>query len=201
MIPVAPVPEPDEFAEAKRRGLDWLAANPQAERPAPYWRPFRRILREGFQRRCGYTAMYEPAGTVDHFASVKNDATKAYDWGNYRFASAWINSAKKPAGDGQWVDPYEVQAGWFEVQLPDMQLRAGPGVPPSMAAKVAHTLKHLPIRDDERVIDQRREWYDLFKNGELSLAGLGRMAPLIAEAVRRFNAQRSQPEDSRHDLP
>ena len=201
MISVTPVPEPGGFAEARRRGIAWAAANPDAERPAPYWRPFRRELREGFQRRCGYTAMYEPAGTVDHFASVKNDRAKAYDWANYRFASAWINSAKKPSGDGQWVDPYEVQVGWFEVQLPDMQLRPGTNVPDHMVAKVAYTLKHLPIQDDERVIDQRREWYDMFKNGELPLAGLARLAPLIADAIRRFNAQRGQPEDARHDLP
>lgn len=45
--------------------------------------------------RCGYSAMFEPVGTVDHFVSVDEDMQLAYDWGNYRYASGWINSSKQ----------------------------------------------------------------------------------------------------------
>ncbi len=202
MIPVAAVNEPPEFAEVRQRGLEWLADHPNHwGRPAPYWRPFRKLLREGFQHRCGYTAMYEPMGTVDHFTSVNSEPAGAYEWSNYRFCSAWINSAKKPAGDGKWMDPYLVPRGCFQVQLPDMQLLPGPNVPSDLVVQVDYTLRHLPIRDDERIIDLRREWYELFKGAEIEFVLLSRMAPLVADAVQRFNLNHGYPEDSRKNLP
>ncbi len=205
MIPVDMVAEPQGFADARLSGLNWLATHPndpeKPVRPPPHWSPFLRPLREGFFRRCGYTAIYEPVGTVDHFNSVSGDRTKAYDWSNYRFCSGWINSAKKPSGDGKWVDPYRVPAGCFEVQLPDMQLRPGSNVPPDLADAVAYTLAHLPIRDDERIIELRREWYEYFKDQGLPFALLERMAPQVADAVRRFNLSRGRPEDCKLNLP
>jgi hypothetical protein len=112
VIPVAPVPEPGSFDDrARRPGNAWLAKNEGAERPRDYWSPFRAVLADGFANRCGYTAMYEPAGTVDHFRSYKTNPALAYEWANYRYAAAWINSAKKTS---EVLDPYEVGEGWFE---------------------------------------------------------------------------------------
>ena len=47
------------------------------------------------------------------------------------------------------------------------------------------TLKLLPIVHDERVLKQRRRWYDMYREGHLSLEGLRRMAPLIAAAEEK----------------
>lgn len=41
------------------------------------------------------------------------------------------------------------------------------------------------LHDDERVLRQRREWYRMFQDGEVSLEGLRKKAPLIAMAVTR----------------
>jgi hypothetical protein len=46
-------------------------------------------------------------------------------------------------------------------------------------------LIRLHLGHDERVVRQRREWLGLYERGELSLAGLERMAPMIAAAIRR----------------
>jgi hypothetical protein len=193
---------PAAFAAANARGTTWLAARPGfTGRPAPYWRPFKPILRTGYGGRCGYAALYEPAGTVDHFTSIKTAMNGAYVWANYRFAAQWINSAKKPAGDGQWIDPEAIGADWFIVDLPDFQLKAGPGVPPAMLARVQYTLANLPIGSSEQIIGLRREWYAMFKARELELLGLDRVAPQVADAVRRFNRKRSKPDDCRDDLP
>ena len=39
------------------------------------------------------------------------------------------------------------------------------------------------FKNDERVIRQRREWYRMYQDGELTLEGLRAKAPLIAAAI------------------
>lgn len=183
MIPVAPVPEPSAFDERVRRpGNAWLAENPGVKRPRDYWSPFRAVLAEGFANRCGYTAMHDLAGTVDHHRSYRTNPDLAYEWSNYRYAAAWINSAKKAS---EVLDPYEVGEGWFEVLLPSLQLVATDKVPPERREVVERTLKHLPIAHDERVLKLRRCWYELYRERKLSLEGLREMAPLIAAAEEK----------------
>jgi hypothetical protein len=83
------------------------------------------------------------------------------------------------------LDPFEVEDDWFELRLPDLQLVLSDKVPPEVYERAAFTLERLHLRDDERVIRQRRAWYELFLEGEITLAGLERKAPLIARAVRK----------------
>lgn len=183
MIPVAPVPEPAGFDErARRPGNAWLAANPGAARPRDLWSPFRAVLEEGFANRCGYTAMHHAVGTIDHLRSYKTNPELTYEWSNFRYAAAWINSAKKTS---EVLDPYEVGEGWFEVLLPSLQLVATDKVPPERRAIVERTLKQLPIAHDERVLKQRRVWLKMYQEGKLSLEGLRAMAPLIAAAEEK----------------
>jgi hypothetical protein len=187
VIPVAPVPEPPDFDERVRRpGNAWLAANAGAMRPRDLWSPFRPVLAEGFAHRCGYTAMLDLAGTVDHHRSYLKHPELTYAWSNYRYVAAWINSAKKTA---EVLDPYEVGEGWFEVQLPSLQLVATDKVPPEHRVLVEQTLKLLPIVHDERVLKQRRHWYKMYREGHLSLEGLRGVAPLIAAAEERRLAE------------
>lgn len=186
MIPVARVTEPPDFdAQVRQPGQQWLLRNPHVERPRDLWSPFRARLMEGFQKRCGYTAMWDLNGTVDHFRSVKRDRSLAYEWSNYRYASQWLNSSKRA---GEVLDPYEVGAGWFEVLLPSLQLVMTPKVPPELRPLVEATLRTLPLVHDERVLRQRRAWYAEYQAGRLSLEGLRVMAPLIAAAVEKQTA-------------
>ena len=190
MIPVAPVPEPSAFdARARRPGNAWLAENPGAARPRDYWSPFRATLAEGFANRCGYTAMLDLNGTVDHHLSYHTHPGLTYEWSNYRYVAGWINSAKKK---NEVLDPYEVGEGWFEVLLPSMQLVATDKVPPERRAVVEQTLKVLPIAHDERVLKQRRHWYQKYREGKLSLEGLRDVAPLIAAAEEKRIASGGQ---------
>jgi len=185
LIRFEPVPEPPDFDEkARQPGLAWLAANPPPKRPRDFWSPFKPNLAEGFHQLCGYSAMYEPVGTFDHFLSCKRFRARAYEWSNYRFASGWINSVKQ-AADAKVLDPYEVHDGWFEILLPSLQLVVSQRVPPKIRPKAEHTLRRLRLRDDERVIRQRREWYRMYQDGELSIEGLHKKAPLIARAVEK----------------
>ncbi|MFQ2375003.1 hypothetical protein ACK31I_05220 [Aeromonas caviae] len=182
--------EPAEFdVRCRLTGLQWLLANPRAERksnqrPRDYWSPFKPQLADGFRQLCAYGAMYEPVGTVDHFLPVDADELQAYEWGNYRFAAGWINSSKNKAVN--ILDPLDVRVGWFEVLLPSLQLVLVPErVPEPLRVLAEQTLNRLHLRDDERVLRQRRMWYRMYQEGKLTLEGLHVVAPLIAMAVEK----------------
>ena len=132
--------------------------------------------------------MYEPVGTVDHFVSCEEDRTRSYDWANYRYAAGWINSSKQALRSHELVDPFAVESGWFELLLPSLQLVITDRVPAAWRERAERMLVRLHLGHDERVVRQRREWYRMYQEGELTLDGLARKAPLIAAAVRKHEA-------------
>lgn len=189
MIHFDRVAEPPEFdAQARQPGLQWLESHTDAVRPRDYWSDFKGQLADGFRQLCGYSAMFEPVGTIDHYISWHNDRSRACEWDNYRFVSQWINSSKQTV-DGAVFDPYDVQDGWFEIILPSVQLRVTDRVPEQIRELAEYTLVRLNLRDDERIIRQRQAWYEKYLEGKINLAGLHDFAPLIARAVERQNAQ------------
>ncbi|WP_323914294.1 hypothetical protein [Aeromonas caviae] len=182
--------EPAEFdAKCRQAGLKWLLEHPKAsrkpgQRPRDYWSPFKLQLADAFGGLCSYGAMHEPVGTVDHFLPVDADESLAYEWANYRYAAGWINSSKNKAVT--ILDPLNVGSGWFEVLLPSLQLVMVPDrVPEALRTLAELTLIRLHLRDDERVLKQRRMWYRMYQEGKLTLEGLHEMAPLIAAAVEK----------------
>lgn len=187
MIPVIPPPEPAEFDErCRKRGNGWLARNVDAHpHQQALWRAFLPELREGFGGRCGFSAMFVPRGTVDHWISVDSDRSLAYEWSNYRFVDGAVNSAKKPSWEGKLLDPFEVQDDWFEILLPSLQLVICADLDPATRERAEFTLEKLHLRDGEDVIRQRREWLHMYELGELKLPGLFKVAPLVARAVAR----------------
>ena len=193
MIPVAhPIPEPADFeAKCRAPGNTWLTTHVSG-RPADRWSPFRLDLAAGFAGRCGYGAMWISSGTVDHFASCDEDRSKAYEWSNYRYVEGWFNSSKSKQPSANLLDPFEVQQGWFEVDLPSLQLRLTNAVPPELRERAEFTLKRLPLRDDERVIRQRRAWLEMYEQGT-PLDVIAQKAPLIAQAIRRQNWPSGRP--------
>lgn len=123
------------------------------------------------------------AGCVDHFRSQSTHRDLVYEWSNLRFSSSLMNSIKR---DREVLDPYEVKEGWFEVLLPSLVLVARyDRIPEELHQQVKTTLATLRLKDDERLVRLRREWYAMFRAGDLSLEGLAAFAPLIAAAVRR----------------
>ena len=185
MIPFELAEKPADFVdEVERPGTAWLAEHPGG-RPKDLWSPFKPQLARAFRNLCAYSAMYEPVGTVDHFVSCDEDRSKAYDWSNYRFASGWINSSKSRLKSAEVFDPFDVGDRWFEILLPSLQLVATDAVPVALRNRASFVLKWLYFRDDERVIWQCWEWYWMYQEGELTLEGLGKKAPLIAAVVTK----------------
>jgi hypothetical protein len=129
--------------------------------------------------------MLDLNGTVDHFLSYREKPALAYEWSNYRYASAWIDSSKKA---GEMLDPYLVREAWFEILLPSLQLVMTEAIPPEHRPIAERTLKK--IGRDRRVMGPRLHWYTMYRDGRLSLEGLRAVAPLIAAAEeKRLAAQ------------
>lgn len=186
MLKFNPPPEPLDFeAQTRQPGNNWLAKNTDTKkRPKDLWSKFKPDLADGFGNLCAYTAMYEPVGTVDHYLCCQNYRYLAYEWSNYRFASGWINSSKGTLDD-QVLDPFLVEDDWFEILLPSLQLVLTDAVPPEEKSRAEFTLQRLHLQDDERVIRQRQQWYQLYLDGEITLTGLEKKAPLIARAIKK----------------
>lgn len=142
------------------------------------------MLAAGFGDRCGYSAMWISSGTVDHFVSCNENRNLAYEWTNYRYVEGWFNSSKNKHPSVRLPDPFEIQQGWFEIDLASLQLRLTEAVPAAVRERAEYTLTRLPLRDDERVIWQRREWLAMYEEGA-PLAVIEQRAPLVAQAIRR----------------
>ena len=184
-------PEPPDFdARARQPGNQWLDQNldengqlSKGTRPPDRWSDFKGQLADGFNNLCAYSVMYEPVGTVDHYLSCDNHPRMAYTWSNYRYLSGWINSSKGTL-DEQVLDPFQVEDDWFEILLPSLQLVLTDAVPHIERDHAQFTIERLHLRDDERVIRQRQQWYRMYQEGNLTLEGLEDVAPLIARAVQ-----------------
>ena len=184
MIPFAKILEPAGFEnDVRTPGTQWLIEHPQAKRPSPLWSQYLNELRAGFSSMCGYAAMrVDSDPTVDHYLSWTRHPDQAYEWSNYRFASNLMNNIKRTK-DSAVLDPFEVGEGWFEIQLPSLQMAVTDAVPKALRTKAEFTIKALKLRDDERVIRWRQSWYEMYLSGDLKLEGLRKVAPLIAAAV------------------
>ncbi len=176
-----PIPKPAQFdAKCKTKGNAWLLANPGCERPKDFWSPFKPDLANASEGRCAFGAMWISSGTVDHFVAFKVDPALSYDWLNYRYVEGWINSSKKTI---TVIDPFIVQDDWFEVILPSLQLICTSAIPAAHAVLAQETIDNLPLKDDERILRVRREWYRMYLDREITLEGLEKKAPLIAKAI------------------
>jgi len=186
MMRVVMPPEPPEFdRKCRTPGNQWLAAQPDWENEPPNrWREFIPDLCAGFENRCGYLAMWDLNGTVDHYLSAFNHRHLAYEWTNYRYATGWLNSSKQNL-DRRVLDPFKVRNEWFEIDLASLHLCLTPAVPARIRPVAEYTLQRLKFDYGRRVVGQRTVYLHLFEQGAMELAGVDREAPLLAMAVRR----------------
>jgi len=201
MIPVAnPIPEPASFdTECRQKGNAWLVdkrlagENPKTSQFPNYWAQYEDDLATAFHQRCGWWAMWIAEGNVEHFLSRKNRPDLSYEWSNYRFIAGSVNGSKRNHDD-KVLDPFVVQDGWFEVLLPSMQLVMTARVPADLVTKAEFNLNKLKLRNGTKVVRCRKRWYQQFKDGKLTMAGLLSNAPLVAEAVQKL-------QNAGQDLP
>lgn len=186
----SPIPEPAQFDEECRQpGLTWLQTHPEGR--YDLWSPFRDDLAAGFRWRCGYKAMFNQEGTVDHFTSIDADRTQAYEWDNYRYISQGLNSAKRE--DPNMLDPFTVQDNWFRLILPSLQLVLTDQIPPQIRPTAENTLEKLKLINGRNILRRRKFWYNEVAQNNLPLARLEQYAPLVARAIQEWLTQHGPP--------
>ena len=188
MMRFALQPEPPEWdVRCRTRGRKWLGEHPNFKSPHGYWTVFEPDLRRAFRNLCAYCAMVVMKGEMDHFVPVselkKNGQEKLiYEWTNFRYGDGWLNQKKLSQSI---LDPFEVEDDWFEITRPSLQLLLTDKVPHSIREKAEFTLKRLGLQNHEVVIRYRQQWFELYRSRNLDLAGLFKVAPLIARAVEK----------------
>jgi hypothetical protein len=189
MIPVPRPPEPPEFdARCRQRGLRWLRENPPEtrKRVPSFWTAFGSHLAAASEHRCYWLAMSIPNGQVEHFVPQSKvtgtpDEHLIYEWRNYRWALDAINTSK---GTADVLDPFEVEEGWFEISLPDLQLWVTPKTPSDRRQLAEFTIQRLKLNGDMAIRIRARIFDDFAELGR-TLDSVQREAPLIAHAIQR----------------
>lgn len=208
MIRVRPADEPDTFdaqvrqpglrALQRRIGIDVPGAGrpprntysrpeevPPAEFP-PEWRKAIPDLLERYAHLCAYTALYIEPGTgdatVDHFIPISVDWRMAYEWKNYRLACRQVNTDK---GRGRPLDPFEIEDGWFELELVGYQVVPGAATAEPLRAAIRATIEDVLRLNSARLRRQRSEYAESYLADDISLAYLERRAPFVARELRR----------------
>lgn len=215
MIPVRPAAEPPAFdADVRQPGLRAVAelagetpvraagrryqqvAESREEIPAgafpPYWREALDDLLESYDRICSYLCLYIPRGTgapsVDHMVAKSRRWDQVYEWRNYRLACSEMNARK---GVASVLDPFEIEDGWFALELVGFQVVPGAGLAADDLAAVKATIECLRL-SDQSCCDARAEYADCYRKGEIRIDYLTRHAPFVARELRRQGRLRNE---------
>jgi hypothetical protein len=156
---------------------------PAAEFP-PYWTKALDDLMEAYAQICAFSCFrihpVTGAQSVDHMAPKSRAWHQAYEWRNYRLASSLLNARKRDFS--AVLDPFEVEDGWFELELVGFQVRPAPGLGPETRAQIVATIERLGL-DDFRA--SRARDAELYWGGEISFAHLMEESPFVAAELRR----------------
>ena len=203
MMRVTLAPEPDTFDERVRqpglRALDRLARRysvPKSEIPSSkypdYWRRSLDDLLAAYNRICSYLCLYIPRGTgapsVDHMVPKSAAWDRAYEWDNYRLACSSMNSRKRDAATV--LDPFEVEDGWFVLELVEFQVLPADGLAEPTTAAVEETIERLRLNDGE-CCRAREEFAEDYWSEHVAFDYVMRHAPFVANELRRQNRLRA----------
>jgi hypothetical protein len=165
MIPVEMQPEPSGFPERVRapgkRFLSQIAKPTYKQwRGKEYWREVLPDMRKAYKGVCSYSASWIPHSTgnhsIDHFIPKSQHPELAYEWDNYRYASARFNSRK---GTHLIVDPFELQSKSFVIDFNSFLIKPNPEFSTKEQQSLRETIKRLKLNDDEDLVRERKEWY------------------------------------------
>ena len=206
MIPVSPAPEPSDFDRAVRqpglraiaelvgetpqrragRRLAQIAATrdqiPAGSFPS-YWRAALDDLQAAYDRVCAYLSVrISTDASVDHYVAKSRRWNLVYEWSNYRSACATMNSYKGEHGDV--LDPFQLHAGWFALELVEFQVVAGTGLADEDAERVWATIRRMHL-NVPRFCRIRAEFAEARWNGEITTDYLARHSPFVALELHR----------------
>lgn len=180
---------------SKRRGRKRdLVANSRDAIPADkfpaYWTEALPELLEAYGRVCAYMSFYiervTGAASVDHMLPKSLEWQVVYEWHNYRLACSLMNSRKNNYRNV--LDPFEVEDGWFRIELVGYQVIPAPQLPANIEAQVQATIDRLQLNDYE-CRKLREDYVNYFNQGDISLNHLRQRAPFLAREIERSTAR------------
>ena len=151
-----------------------------------YWTKAIPDLLNAYDRVCSFCCfrIHPASGTpsVDHMAPKSRAWNAVYEWTNYRLAALRMNARKgKVVGI---IDPFEVQPGWFALELTFGQVIPGPATvgDPALRARIQHTIDALRLNTfwEERLRD-----IVAYADGNVSLRRLQEESPFVAHELVR----------------
>lgn len=150
-------------------------------------------LLKAYDRICAYVCIYiEPvtgAASVDHWVPKSVAWHKVYEWDNYRLACSLMNSRKGKAQEV--LDPFEVETGWFQLELTGFQIRPAPALDSALHVDVEQTIHALEL-NDSACRGLRQQYAEDYRAGDISLAYLQRRAPFVALELCRQHQLRDE---------
>ncbi len=150
-----------------------------------------------YDRICAYMAIWieevTGVGTIDHMIPRSVDWNHVYEWDNYRLACSLMNSRKNDAI--AVLDPFQVEPGWFELDLVGMQVRASGTVSPNIRDRLERTIERLRLNEND-CRAARRVYFENHIDQSISYAYLCRRAPFLAMEIRRQGFLRNGDQES-----
>lgn len=166
-----------------------------ADKLPAYWTDALPELRTRYRDLCAYLGMYiDPAtglATVDHWKPKSKHQRLAYEWDNFRLAAHQVNVDK---GDHEDVlDPFEIEDGWFVLDLLTFEVDAAECLPEGTRAAVRATRDRLKL-NDPTYCQSRGRYHDFYFGlhtdaddpiEPLPLGWLSRHCPFVARELSR----------------
>lgn len=156
-----------------------------------YWKQILPELRRAYKEVCAYSSLWIPNwGTVDHFYPKTTHPQQAYEWSNYRLASARINNNKGNSLDV--LDPFSIRPGWFILDVATLFVQPESTLGQQVRNRVQRTIDILKL-NDEIFTTYRFEVLRNFMNGDWSLNYIAAKFPFIASEIQRQGIQPNLP--------
>lgn len=156
-----------------------------AEEFEPYWTTALDWLLEAYGRICAYCCFrIHPTASpsVDHMIPKSKAWDKVYEWSNYRLAALRMNARKNDLSS--IIDPFDVQDGWFAIELTFGQVVPGPVAmaDPALRDRVEHVITKLGL--NEFAAERLRD-IEAYESGDVSLKRLREESPFVAAEIAR----------------
>lgn len=158
-----------------------------------YWKEIHTDLWNLHSGVCMYCASWSPrrpnggrlsSTSVDHFVPKSVDASRAYEWANFRLARSRLNHRKDNFQDV--IDPF-LAGPWFELRFSTFLIEPAAGLPLPTAARVQQTIDRLGLNSDEDYVKERISVIRLYSLGRIPFAGIVTKYPFIAQEIQRQN--------------
>lgn len=172
----------------RQRGNKWLAKNARAKpsRFPDYWNEFRAEVQAAFSGCCAYQGFAVNSGQIDHFVAKSINRDLTYEWSNYRWAEPRVNQLK---GDQPFLDPFQAQPGWIEIDPYTMEFRLGIRLPTELHATGESMCRVLNHPELVRGRTGMFEWL-LNDDGTWQIDNARRVFPLLADCIEAERAAR-----------